>query len=257
MGTSPSGLYCRRRLTSMSLCREVLLAFRRKADQDGWPNNRRRALFQLRQVELRDVASRFQASLNEDATLTRHAFADMLGQAAWNRLVGLWRLAENYCNRVAWQHGYRLVTGADLLPDTFAILQKRLAADQMAEAFRVRSCLSWAAQYTCANQVRNLGLRRRKVRNVDPASYTLTTTPARDEEGWHEWVHRKTGELRSMVDQLVADKSLDPAERTILEMTWDGQPAASIAKAIGKPSLNAFYAARCRLLGRLRLAFGL
>jgi RNA polymerase sigma-70 factor (ECF subfamily) len=161
--------------------------------------------------------------------------------AAWARFVHLY---SPLLFRWARQTGLDEAAAGDLVQDVFVILLKELPHFEHDPARSFRAWLKTVALNRWRNQV------KRRARGPALAGDgVLADVPAPDESAFEELEYRR--EVLGRALHLLRDEFQPATWKAFQEHGLNGRPAAQVAAELTM-TVGAVYAAKCRVLGRLR-----
>jgi RNA polymerase sigma-70 factor (ECF subfamily) len=162
-------------------------------------------------------------------------------EAAWTRFVHLY---SPLLFRWARQAGLDEADAGDLVQDVFVILLKELPRFHLDPAHSFRAWLKTFA----LNRWRNLVKRQARTPAYLGDGF-VTDLPAADTSLFEEQEYRRQLLLRAL--ELLRDEFQPATWKAFHEHGLNGRPAAQVAAELGMTD-GAVYAAKCRVLGRLR-----
>jgi RNA polymerase sigma-70 factor (ECF subfamily) len=162
-------------------------------------------------------------------------------EAAWTRFVHLY---SPLLFRWARQAGLDDGDAGDLVQDVFVILLKELPRFEHDPAHSFRAWLKTVVLNRWRNQF------KRQARAPDrPGDGFLADVPAPDDSLFEEQEYRRQLLRRAL--ELLRDEFQPATWKAFHEHGMNGRPAAEVAAELGM-TVGAVYAAKCRVLGRLR-----
>ena len=162
-------------------------------------------------------------------------------EAAWARFVHLY---SPLLFRWARQAGLDEADAGDLVQDVFVLLLKELPRFEHDPTRSIRAWLKTVALNRWRNQVKRQA--RAPVRLGDGF---LADVPAPDDSLFEEQEYRRQLLRRAL--ELLRDEFQPATWKAFHEHGMNGRPAATVAAELAM-SIGAVYAAKCRVLGRLR-----
>jgi RNA polymerase sigma-70 factor (ECF subfamily) len=162
-------------------------------------------------------------------------------EAAWTRFVHLYG---PLLFRWARQAGLDEADAGDLVQDVFVILLKELPRFQLDPAHSFRAWLKTVVLNRWRNQVK-----RQARAPAHIGDGFLADVPAADNSLFEEQEYRRQLLLRAL--ELLRDEFQPATWKAFHEHGMNGRPAAQVAAELGMTD-GAVYAAKCRVLGRLR-----
>ncbi len=162
-------------------------------------------------------------------------------EAAWTRLVHLY---SPMLYRWARQIGLDESDAGDLVQDVFVVLLKELPRFKHDPARSFRAWLKTVALNRWRNQVK-----RRARAPVHPGVGVFADVPTPEDSLFEEEEYRRQLLRQALV--LLRDEFQPATWKAFQEHGLNGRPAAEVAAELGT-TVGAVYAAKCRVLGRLR-----
>jgi RNA polymerase sigma-70 factor (ECF subfamily) len=166
---------------------------------------------------------------------------DAPDEAAWARFVHLY---SPLLFRWARQAGLDEADAGDLVQDVFVILLKELPRFEHDPAYSFRAWLKTVALNRWRNQ-----LKRQARAPAQPDDSLLADVPAPDDSLFEEQEYRRQLLRRGL--ELLRDEFQPATWKAFHEHGLNGRPAAEVAGKLAM-TVGAVYAAKCRVLGRLR-----
>jgi RNA polymerase sigma-70 factor (ECF subfamily) len=162
-------------------------------------------------------------------------------EAAWARFVHLYSpLLFGWAR----QAGLGERHAGDLVQDVFVILMKELPHFEHDPAHSFRAWLKTVVLNRWRNQI------KRQARGpVHPGDAFLADVPAPDDSLFEEQEYRRQLLRRAL--ELLRDQFQPATWKAFHEHGMNGRPAAEVASELAM-TVGAVYAAKCRVLGRLR-----
>ena len=162
-------------------------------------------------------------------------------EAAWARFVHLY---SPLLFRWARQAGLDDGDAGDLVQDVFVILLKELPRFEHDPAHSFRAWLKTVVLNRWRNQIK-----RQARAPAHPGNAFLPDVPAPDDSLFEEQEYRRQLLWRAL--ELVRDEFQPATWKAFHEHGMNGRPAAEVAAELAT-TVGAVYAAKCRVLGRLR-----
>jgi RNA polymerase sigma-70 factor, ECF subfamily len=162
-------------------------------------------------------------------------------EAAWARFVRLYSpLLFGWARQAGLDEG----DASDLVQDVFVVLLKELPRFQLDPAHSFRAWLKTVVLNRWRNQ-----LKRQARAPARPGDAFLADVPARDDRLFEEQEYRR--QLLRGALELLHDELQPATWKAFHEHGVNGRPAAEVAAELGM-TVGGVYAAKCRVLGRLR-----
>jgi RNA polymerase sigma-70 factor (ECF subfamily) len=162
-------------------------------------------------------------------------------EAAWTRFVHLY---SPLLFRWARQAGLDDGDAGDLVQDVFVILLKELPRFEHDPAHSFRAWLKTVVLNRWRNQIK-----RQARAPAQPGDGFLADVSAPDDSLFEEQEYRRQLLRRAL--ELLRDEFQPATWEAFHEHGMNGRPAAEVAAELGM-TIGAVYAAKCRVLGRLR-----
>jgi RNA polymerase sigma-70 factor (ECF subfamily) len=162
-------------------------------------------------------------------------------EAAWTRLVHLYSpLLFGWAR----QAGLDASDAGDLVQDVFVVLLKELPRFEYNPARSFRAWLKTVVLNLWRNQIK-----RQARAPAHPGDGFLADVPAPDDSFFEEQEYRRQLLRRAL--ELLRDEFEPATWKAFHEHGMNGRPAAAVAAELAM-TVGAVYAAKCRVLGRLR-----
>jgi RNA polymerase sigma-70 factor (ECF subfamily) len=166
---------------------------------------------------------------------------DSPDEAAWTRFVHLYSpLLFGWARQVGLNEG----DACDLVQDVFVILLKELPHFEHDPAHSFRAWLKTVVLNRWRNQIK-----RQERAPAQPGNDILATVPAPNDSLFEEQEYRR--QLLSRALGLLRDEFQPTTWKAFHEHGLSGRPAAVVAAELTM-TVGAVYAAKCRVLGRVR-----
>ena len=162
-------------------------------------------------------------------------------EAAWARFVHLYSpLLFGWARQAGLDEG----DAGDLVQDVFVVLLKELPRFECDPAHSFRAWLKTVVLNRWRNQIK-----RQARAPTHPGDALLADVPAPDDSFFEEQEYRR--QLLGRALELLRDEFQPATWKAFHEHGRNGRPAAEVAAELGM-TVGAVYAAKCRVLGRLR-----
>jgi RNA polymerase sigma-70 factor (ECF subfamily) len=162
-------------------------------------------------------------------------------ETAWARFVHLYSpLLFSWARQAGLDDG----DASDLVQDVFVVLLKELPRFEHDPGRSFRAWLKTVVLNRWRNQIK-----RQARAPARPGDVFLADVPAPDESLFEEREYRRQLLLRAL--ELLRDEFQPATWKAFHEHGLNGRPAAAVAAEL-RMTIGAVYAAKCRILGRLR-----